>query len=41
MFLQTLPIMVKGWGGVFVVMIAIYAIIAILNKTSAKKEAQN
>lgn len=38
--LKTLPIMLKGWGGVFLVMIVIYAIIAILNKVSAKKEAQ-
>lgn len=35
--LKTLPIMLKGWGGVFLVMIVIYIIIAILNKTSAKK----
>lgn len=39
--LKTLPIMAKGWGGVFLVMIVIYAIIAILNKTSARKAAQD
>ena len=38
--LKTLPIMAKGWGGVFLVMIVIYGIIAILNKVSAKKAAQ-
>ena len=38
--LKTLPIMLKGWGGVFLVMIVIYIIIAILNKVSAKKAAQ-
>ena len=35
--LKTLPIMAKGWGGVFLVMIVIYIIIAVLNKTTAKK----
>ena len=36
----TLPIMLKGWGGVFLVMIVIYFIIWALNKFSAKKSEE-
>ena len=39
-FLKTLPIMAKGWGGVCLVMMVIYIISAMLNKSSAKKDSQ-
>ncbi len=37
-FLQTLPIMLQGMGGIFIVMIVIYLLIYVLNRTTGKKK---
>ena len=36
-FLQTLPIMGMGMGGIFVVILVIYGCIAVLNRVTTKK----
>ena len=39
-FLQTLPIMLQGMGGIFIVMIVIYLLIYVLNRTTGKKNGE-
>ncbi|MEA4831632.1 MAG: OadG-related small transporter subunit [Oscillospiraceae bacterium] len=41
LFLQTLPIMAKGVGGIFIVMGIIYLLVTVLNVISAKNNNQS
>ena len=37
LFMKSLPIMAKGWLGVFIVTLAIMAVVVILNKATDRK----